>query len=105
MLVPITGATFGIYIWSAYSLAIVNEMGPEGLAWALLIETGCRVLFSSIYAHCFISELRLFWPSSEIFQELKEFMRLAIPSLMIFLLAWSCYELYIVLAGTFDPIN
>ena len=67
VLVPITGATFGIYIWSAYSLAIVNEMGPEGLAWALLIELSCQALFASIYAHCFVPELQPFRLSSEIF--------------------------------------
>ena len=67
VLVPITSATLAIYIYSAYTLGIVYEMGPEGLAWALLIELSCQALFASIYAHCFVPELQPFRLSSEIF--------------------------------------
>ena len=96
-----------IFIPTAYLFAIHWKMEIAGLAYAKAIQELIVFCIETIYVLCFLPQVKdaIQWPSREVFQELAEYFKLAIPAVIIFSLFWFCFELYVVIAGTFGPAN
>ena len=96
-----------IYIPTAYYFAIDLQMEIKGLAWAKVVQEIIFTLVEFTYIYFFSSKVKetLHWPTREIFNELGEFLRLGIPMMIAYSLYWFCFELYVLLAGTFSPAS
>ena len=61
----------------------------------------------TLYVYFLLPQINeaLFWPTKEVLNELAEYSRLAIPSMIMFLAIYLCLQIYVFVAGNLSAAN
>ena len=68
----------------SYTFAIDWQLGVAGLAYAYVLYYAFKLMITLIYTYCLLPQIRpaLFLPTMEVFNELRAFLSLAVPSVI-----------------------
>jgi multidrug resistance protein, MATE family len=87
-------------LWS-YVFVTVLEMRLNGTAIANAVTATLNLFAITFYTSYYLPELKeaWFWPTKESFRNIREYLNVAVPSMLMLCLEWWSFEIQTVLAS------
>ena len=92
------------YLTVAYLYVIVWDYKIKGIALALFAYGLCFQICVQITLKCILLDLKeaIFFPTKESFNDWGDWLRLAIPSVIVYFMGAVSYEIYVIASGLND---